>query len=236
MKRAAQWALAAATRSSFFSGSIWLWLGVEAGPAVGELVVVAGQALVPGLLQVADRRQHGGTVLQDGPGQRVPVGTDDQRAADPGHAALVLTAVGDRDEDPVGGRARRRFDHLGGRLPRRAGRVGPVHRGGDKVGAVDGGQAYPLGELQVVADHHAYPADGGVDDRGRRVAGGEDELLLVPQVRLAVDGPGPGRVDQRRAVVELAVRAALAEAADDHQLVFGGQGVPLAQGVAVVRR
>src|ERR1700685_1748280 len=101
MKRAAQWALAATTRSSLAagSGSIWLRLGVEAGPTVGEQGVFAIQALVPRPLQVADRRQQDRTVLQDGPGQRVTVRTDDQRAADPGHAALVPTEVCDRDDD-----------------------------------------------------------------------------------------------------------------------------------------
>ena len=57
------------------------------------------------------------------------------------------------------------------------------------------GQPDPLGELQVVADHHGDPAEVQVDDGRRRVTGGEDELLLIPQVRLAVHGPGPGRVD-----------------------------------------
>jgi hypothetical protein len=53
-------------------------------------------------------------------------------------------------------------------------------------------------------------------------AGGEDELLGVPQVRLTVDGAGAGRVHQGGAVVQVAVGAELAEAADDHQPVPGG--------------
>jgi hypothetical protein len=209
--------------------------GVELGAAVGEQVVVPVQALVPGAFQVAGGGQHDRTVLQDGAAQQVAVRPGDQRAADPGDAALVLAAVGDRDEDTVGRRVGLRLDDLRGPLPRRAGGVRPVHGGGDEVGAVGGGQPHPLGELQVVADHHGYPADCGVDHGRRSVAGGEDELLLIPQVRLAVDRPGPGLIDQGRAVVQLAVAAPLAEPAHDDQPVFGGQGVPLAQGVAVVR-
>jgi len=209
--------------------------GVQRGAAVGQQVVVAGQGLVARPRQVACRGQHGRAVLEHGPGQRVAVGPGDQRAADPGHAALVLAAVGHRDEDPVGGRGGLRLDHLGGPLPRRVGRGGPVHRGGDEVGASQRGQPDPFGELQVVADHHADPAEPQVHHGGRRVARGEDQLLLVPQMGLAVDRPGPGRIHDRRAVKQAAADAALAEAADDRQPVLGGQGAPLAQGDAVVR-
>jgi len=64
-------------------------------------------------------------------------------------------------------------------------------------------------------------------------AGGEDELLVVPQVRLTVDGPDAGRVDQGRAVVQAAVRTELAETADDDQPVPARQLVPLPQGGVV---
>ena len=52
-------------------------------------------------------------------------------------------------------------------------------------------------------------------------------------MRLAIDRPGAGRVHQGGAVVQAAVGAELAEAADDHQPVPGGQLVPLPQGGAV---
>ena len=145
----------------------------------------------------------------------------------------VPAPVGHRDEHPVGGRRGLRLDHLGGPLPLGPAVARPVHRGRDEIGAVQGGQPGPLGELQVVADHHGHPPDLGVHRRQGGVAGGEDELLGVPQVRLAVDGAGTRRVHQGGAVVQAAVGAELAEAADDHQPVTGGQLVPLPQGGVV---
>ena len=204
--------------------------GVQLGTAVGQQVVAPGHALVPGPRQVAGGGEHRGPVGEHRPGQHVALRARDERAADPGHAALGPAPVGHRDEHPVGGRRGLRLDHLGGPLPRGPAVTRPVHRGRDEVGAVQGGQPRPLRELQVVADHHGHPSDLGVHRRQRGVAGGEDELLGVPQVRLAVDGPSAGRVYQGSAVVQAAVGAELAEAADDHQPVPGGQRAPLAQG------
>jgi hypothetical protein len=73
-----------------------------------------------------------------------------------------------------------------------------------------------------------------VDDGGRRVAGREEERLAVPQVRLAVDGAQPARVDERRAVVQR-VSGVLGEAADDDQAARGGALGPAAHGRAARR-
>ena len=204
--------------------------GVQLGTAVGQQVVALGYALVPGPRQVAVGGEHRGPVGEHRPGQRVTLRAGDERAADPGHAALDPAPVGHRDEHPVGGRRGLRLDHLGGPFPLGPAVARPVHRGRDEVGAVQGSQPRPLRELQVVADHHGHPPDLGVHRRQRGVAGGEDELLRIPQVRLAVDRAGAGRVDQGRAVVQAAVVAEFAEAADDHQAMLAGQGVPLRAG------
>jgi hypothetical protein len=196
--------------------------GVQLGTAVGQQVVAPGHALVPGSGQVAGGGEHRGPVGEHRPGQRVALRARDERAADPGHAALGPAPVGHRDEHPVGGRRGLRLDHLGGPLPLGPAVAGPVDRGRNEIGAVQGGQPGPLRELQVVADHHGDPPDLGVHRRQRRVAGSEDELLGIPQVRLAVDGAGAGRVHQGGAVVQAAVGAELAEAADDHQPVTRG--------------
>ena len=207
--------------------------GVQLGTAVGQQVVVPGHALVPGPRQVAGGGEDRGPVGEHRPGQRVAVGAGDERAADPGHAALVPAPVRHRDEYPIGGRRGLRLDHLGGPLPGRPAVARPVHRGRDQVGAVQGDEPRPLGELQVVTDHHGHPPELGLHHRRRGVAGGERDLLVVPQVRLAVDRPGAGRVHQGRAVVQAAVGAELAETADDHQPVPAGQRLPLPQGGAV---
>src|SRR5690348_11426614 len=207
--------------------------GVQLGTAVGQQVVAPGHVLVPGPGQVAGGGEHRGPVGEHRPGQHVAFRARDERAADPGHAALGPAPVGHRDEHPVGGRRGLRLDHLSGPLPLGPAVAGPVHRGRDEIGAVQGGQPGPLRELQVVADHHGDPPDLSVYRRQRRVAGSEDELLGIPQVRLAVDGAGAGRVHQGGAVVQAPVTAELAEAADYHQPVPGGQLVPLPQGDAV---
>ena len=64
----------------------------------------------------------------------------------------------------------------------------PVRRDAEQLGAAQRGGARPLRELEVVADDEPDPAVRRVEHRRRLVAGGEDELLAVPQVRLAVDG------------------------------------------------
>ena len=148
-------------------------------------------------------------------GQRVPVRAGDQAAADPAHPPLGADPAGCRDEHPVGERRGLDVSHDVGPLPRRHRLGGPVGGHGQQVSAGQGGQPYPLRELDVVADHHRDPAELGGHDRRRGAAGGEEVALGVPQVRLAVHRAEPAGVGQHRAVVELAVVAELGEAADD---------------------
>src|SRR5579875_1624131 len=209
---------------------------VQLGAAVGQQVVVVGDALVAGAGQVAVGGQDRGAAGGHGTGQRVAVRADDDRPADPLDAALGPPPVRDRDEHAAGGRVRLRLHHLGRPLARGPGRGRPVDRGRDQVGAVQGGQPRPLRELQVVADTHGHPAERQGDHGRGLVAGGEHELLPVPQVRLAVDGPGPGGIDQGGAVVEQAVPAQLTEPTHDRDAGGSGQLLPLGQGGAAVGR
>lgn len=170
-----------------------------------------------------------------GAGQRVAVRAGDQRAAHPVHAAFLPAAVGHRDEDPVGRGGRLRLDHLRRALAGRTRRGRPVHRGRDEIGAGQRGQPRPLGKLQVVADHQGHPAERKLHHRRRRVTGHEDQVLRVPQVRLAVDAFRTGSCHKRGAVVQPAIVAEFAEAAGDHQVVPLGELAPAGQSRVLVR-
>ncbi len=165
--------------------------------------------------------------------QQVALRPGDERAADPVHPALDATAVGDHHVHAVNRGVGLNLGHLGGPLPHRARGGGPVDRGRDQVGAVQGGQPGPLRELQVVADHHGHLPVRQRDHRRGVGARGEDQLLPVPQVGLAVDSPGAGLVNQSGAVVEQAVVTQLTEPAHHRAAVGGGQVPPLVQRGAV---
>ena len=135
-------------------------------------------------------------------GDRPAVGGDDRRALGP-----ALAPFGARR-----GRSRRSATRLtraaamaittsGGRSP--AGRSTSGQFVGTAISSApaSGEVAGHLGELEVVADRHADPADRGVDDRRRLVAGDEPLLLAIPQVGLAVHGEHAVAVDDGRAVV-----------------------------------
>jgi hypothetical protein len=125
--------------------------------------------------------------------------------------------------------------HLHRALALRARLARPVRRHAQQLGPAQGGRARPLGELEVVADHQRDPAVRRVEHRRRRIAGREEEQLAVPQVRLAVDRADAARIDERGAVVEHAVGAALGEAAGDHEPVRRCAPRPARYGRAVRR-
>ncbi len=77
-----------------------------------------------------------------------------------------------------------------------------VCRNGDEVGAGEGEPARELGEVEVVADRHADPAERRLHDRRRLGARREPELLAVPEMRLAVDGEQSVGPDDRCRVVD----------------------------------
>ena len=95
----------------------------------------------------------------------------------------------------------------GGRSPARAGSSldRPVDRRPQiELGAAQGQRARHLRELEVVTDRARRAGRPRVSSTGgARGAGGEDQPLAVPQVRLAVDGAAtPAGVHDRGAVVQ----------------------------------
>jgi arginase family enzyme len=105
----------------------------------------------------------------------------------------LLAMIGQVREAVRAARRDRRFPLLiGGDCPVIAGALAALR-------AVQRGQPDPLGELQVVADHHPDPAEPGRHHRRRRAARGEPQRFLIPQVRLAVDAAQPAGVRQCRA-------------------------------------
>jgi hypothetical protein len=67
--------------------------------------------------------------------------------------------------------------------------------------------------------------------RVSRIGGGagEDELLTIPQVQLAVHGAQTRRIEDGGAVVDVTVIAALAEATGEHQVMAGGEAAPFGE-------
>jgi hypothetical protein len=94
---------------------------------------------------------------------------------------------------------------------------------------VQGGNSYPLGDFQVVADQHSDPAERRVNHRRRGAPCGEQEVLGVLEVRLAVDAAEPTGIDESGTIKHLAGCRLFAEAADDDDLVVGGEPRPEGQ-------
>ncbi len=67
---------------------------------------------VPGPEQIVPGGEHGRAVGEHRPGQRVTVRADDDRSADPGHAAFGTAAVGHRGVDAVDPRVGLHLDRL----------------------------------------------------------------------------------------------------------------------------
>ena len=116
--------------------------------------------------------------------------------------------------------------HLGGPLTLRPGQQRPVHRCAQQIGARQRHCAHPLGEFDVVADHHADATVFGVDEQWQVVRAVEHVVLGVPEVRLAIDTPEPRRVDDGGAVVDL-VPGGLGEPGDDGQAERLGEVGPV---------
>ena len=109
----------------------------------------------------------------------------------------------------------------------------PVDRGAEQLRTVQGGNSYPFGDFQVVADQHSDPAERRVNHRRRGVPCGEQEVLGVPEVRLAVDAAEPTGIDEGGTIEHLPGCRLFAEAADDDDLVVGGEPRPEGQCFAV---
>src|SRR5262249_52003580 len=206
---------------------------VEGRAAVREDVVVVADLVVPGPRQGAGRGEDGRLVPGDRPGQRVAVRADDDGAADPGDAPLGPAPVRDRDEHPVHAGVCLHPDDVAGPLTGWHRHGGPVHRRGEQVGAAQRNEPDPFGELQVVTDHQADPAERQAHHRRCRRAPGEHELLRRPQVCVAVAGPHPVPADHGGAVVDQPILTQPTEPARDGGGVPRGQRLPLAERRAV---
>ncbi len=205
------------------------------GHAVGQYVVALAGPLVAGGAEIADRHQDALLVARHRASQRPAVRVDDGRAADPVHAALVADAVAGRDEHPVDRRGRLRPDDLHRPLAVRPGEQRPVRRGAQQLRPGQSGQPDPLGELQVVADHHGQPGPADRHHRRRLRTGREHQLLGVPEVDFPIGGEDARASHDDSGVVQGAVIAELADAADQRDAEAAGQGHPLRGGRAVHR-
>jgi len=187
------------------------------GTAVGQQVVAPGHVLVPGPRQVAGGGEHRGPVGEHRPGQRVAFRARDERAADPGHAALVRHRSATRRNTPLAAAAACALTTSAGRFSS-ASCSRPVHRAAIKVGA-SRAASRSTGELQVVADHH-----GTRPSRcpGRSAASpGVKTSFSSPTGAPCGKRPGADASTKAAAVVQAAVGAGLAEAADDDQTGAG---------------
>ena len=139
-----------------------------------------------------------------GPASSQPSGTGDRAAADPVDAALGPQ----RSQAAIAIRFVAAWTIVLrtsiGRSPSGRGSTGQLVGTQSSSAPSSATARDPLRELEVVADHQPDPAVRRVDHRRARVARAEALRLAVPEVGLAVDGADPGRVDQRRAVVERA--------------------------------
>ena len=159
-------------------------------------------------LQVHRRDQDLFPVVAGRPRHRPALRAHDQAAADEGLAALDAHAVGAGHGQAVavsaGDRQRVRHRRAVRRLPRHR---HPVGGHGHDVRAAHRQQPVDLGEPAVVADGHAQPAELGVEHRQAQVARFEIQVLVAPQVQLAVGAQIALRAGDQRRVVEPAAVA-----------------------------
>ena len=208
--------------------------GVQLRPPVGEDVVAQPERLVPGDAQVAGR-------LAAAP----PRGPDRQACFPPGRRSRwpgptrcprsLAGAVGLGDEHAVDVRRREREHELDRERARSAGRSpasSSAPRSPRRRRARE--RASPPGRRRRNRSP-SQPCRRVVDHRRGLGAGEEDQLLAVPQMRLAIHARTPRAVDDRGAVARPALAIELAEAADDGDARLAGELAPAGQRRAVGR-
>lgn len=191
---------------------------VQVKPPVGVDVHELGEVLVAACGQIHIGNRDAGSPT--GFGVHPAVGIDDHGGFGPLLPTFDASPVAHCDRHPVGAGRRHRGDDFALPLAFRVWKPRPIHRCHNQFRTLHGYQPGDLGELQVVAHQHSQQSVCGRQHCGKAVPWGEDQLLPVPQVGLAVDGDHFGPVDHQCAVVQAAVGTGLAEPAD-HRRVPG---------------
>src|SRR5215469_2811562 len=213
---------AAGRQAGRSSGFLTEDTAIQIWAAVSENVVPLRILLVCRQGEIAVSRQGQLSVTRLRAGERPAVRVDDHRPADPVHSSLGADPVADCYEHAVDSSGGLRTDHIHRPLAGRTRLGRPVRRNAQKLSAGQRGQPDPLGELQVVADEHRETRLRCLDYRRQAAARREDQLLRVPQVSLAVARAQARRIDDQRAVVQQAVVAELADAADNGDATLAG--------------
>jgi hypothetical protein len=171
-----------------------------------------------------------------GTGRRPALRIDDHAAAEERLSAFGAHAVRGRHEQAVRMRAahRQQIRHHGqsGRL---RGHRHPVGGHAQDVGAACSRHPENFGKPDVIADRARHPAERRVENRHAEIARLKIELLVTPQVQLAIAAQHPLRADHRSGVIER-IAIAFSVAGDQRDVELRRERAPCTDGVAVRQR